>query len=418
MKRGNSILTGLVPVLTTLALVYGCKTDEQLTQIEANDAVDEISRDIKNDLEEVAVSVPDLVVSDTEISDTDVVETAKSVSYLDKKSEQIIVVAQDIEIAKELILQKYQMDFSDSSFYLALVIKESSLDNNAVSSSGANGYFQLKQVALDDVRQNFPAFGFSKSDILGSSVKARVNNAVAGILFYEMCKNNYAKLLAPGFSEDDLNKIIAFIYKLGNGNFTRIYNALSSPLTYSEFANLLSEVLVKKFPAKYRLVNTFILDEIYGVEYLSYLEVDGSQHGVSVEIGGKNFDAGLIPESLRYAELISSLAKALRERKGVLDFVDVTFSSDFEIVDDGNWLWGITSKLLDKCQNVYNIGVLRDEDKTRSELIDELMKIIVKYNVEIGLNPSFLTIGSDGFPVMNSMPKALLTDMGWTSGST
>lgn len=156
-------------------------------------------------------------------------------------------------------LGRVKIDFDNPDRYLPLMIKESKLDNSAVSRSGARGYFQILSPAYKDIEKFFKvkdeSTGTKKplSKILGGRspiYQYPTNNCIYGILYYHLCIDRYAGNSAFGNQTAQERKKLGFmLYNAGFGTIRRLWRKLK-PKSFKDFEKKLSDLLAKQLGVK------------------------------------------------------------------------------------------------------------------------------------------------------------------------
>jgi hypothetical protein len=139
-----------------------------------------------------------------------------------------------------------------TNYYLAIAIKESGLNPFGISSSNAKGLFQMKTgagQALDDVNRIF-GLNLQDKDVFPIVPKyqeqASKNNALAGILYWHICKDVFRQSQGLVIPKEDQDRAAAFIYKIGVGSFSDLWKGLGAR-SFDDFATKLSDQLSRHF---------------------------------------------------------------------------------------------------------------------------------------------------------------------------
>ena len=269
-----------------------------------------------------------------------------------------------------------------TNYYLAIAIKESGLNPFGISSSNAKGLFQMKTgagQALDDVNRIF-GLNLQDKDVFPIVPKyqeqASKNNALAGILYWHICKDVFRQSQGLVIPKEDQDRAAAFIYKIGIGSFSDLWKGLGAK-SFDDFATKLSDQLSKTFPNNFVIpkgTRDNLFDNTYKIGYVSYIYTKKEISGGIIKIGGRDYDASNLVQTLRYAEVIKSLA----DKQPVA----------FEIIKPNQWLWGLADKLLGRCTYNYQIPYCQDSTIKNKDKIWMLIETIIRYNREIN-NPDF-----------------------------
>lgn len=294
----------------------------------------------------------------------------------------------------------------DTDYYLGIAVKESHLNPESLSTSNAKGLFQLKTdtgQALDDVNSNFglklkgkdifyivPPKKPSKPSKPGRSKKspepdktekfkeiAANNNAVAGILYWHICRDTYRQKNKLEVPEADRDRVAAFTYKIGPGDLTNLWQTLK-PKNFMDFATRLSELLSDKFPENFKIPkgkSDTLRDDTYKIPYTSYIYTAKNLDDKSlIKIGSRNYDAANLVQTLRYSEIINSLMNKP--------------PATYEIIREDYRLWSMADKLLSRCTNQYQLPYCRQPDILNQDKIWMMVAAIIRYNNDID-NPDF-----------------------------
>ena len=168
------------------------------------------------------------------------------------------------EMIKELDLEERTrqlgIEFESPDFYIPIAIKESKLDQSAVSVSGAMGYFQITPQALTDVNKWFNT-PFTENDLID---KPEVN-ALIGILLFHMYRDFYPpRGTRLEFQTDKDRELFAtFAYNIGITLAKNLWETLEVT-SYDEFESKLSKLLIEnsqgriqKSSDKYQTANEY-----------------------------------------------------------------------------------------------------------------------------------------------------------------
>jgi N-acetyl-anhydromuramyl-L-alanine amidase AmpD len=301
-------------------------------------------------------------------------------------------------------------DLKNPDFYIALAIKESHLDPTDISGSGARGWFQIMQDALDETNKragttlSLTDLHYPKDANISSSEKTTKQNynALVGIAYWHIIRefylqDHYPKKLGISVPEEDLDKATDFSYNLGAGGFSRLWAELQ-PKDFEDFETKIAEIVAQNcttlkvpkdkksraFTNAYNISFTTFLELKQGKTYDDFKEeveenkIKGKK-AKKVQIGQKEYRVGKLERVLRYVETIN----ALRNRKGP-EYRVFSNSGDNQL-----YMWSIASELRDKYAKIFPFF----SQKTRirsSEKLYLLIKIITNYNIAIK-NPAFLT---------------------------
>lgn len=294
----------------------------------------------------------------------------------------------------------------DTDYYLGIAVKESHLNPEGLSKSNAKGLFQLKTgagQALNDVNNIFrlklkdkdvfyiaPLQKPSRPSRPGKPKKspepdatekyketAANNNAVAGILYWHICRDTYRQKNKLEIPEADRDHVAAFTYKIGPGDLTNLWQTLK-PKDFKEFSTKLSELLAKKFPDNFKIPkdkSDVLKDDTYKIPYTSYIYTPKNlDDGSTIRIGNRDYDAANLVQTLRYGEIINSLMNKP--------------PATYEIVQEDYRLWSMADKLLNRCANQYQLPYCQQPDISSQDKIWLMVSIIIRYNNDIN-NPDF-----------------------------
>lgn len=289
-------------------------------------------------------------------------------------------------IKEALKKHKLNFRFKKAEKYLAIAVKESGLNPTIISKSDARGLYQLKVDALDDLNRIFPSIGFTMSFIYHASPegfmqrRASTHNAMAGILYWHLCRDNYVPKVGT-FATKDREKFANIAYKMGPTQFKLLHTALGSPTTFRKFAIDLAEKLAAKYPNALAIPtgkSESIEDPTYKIPYTRYLKVKANISG-QIDINGQSFNAANVVQTLRYAELISTMMHGIPKQPKIKAAPEK--KDYFEVGKNGKWLWSIAS-IIYKQLKLDDIPYLKKQKNTTAKL-KILMEIIIRYNKEV-----------------------------------
>lgn len=242
----------------------------------------------------------------------------------------------------------------DVNDYLPLMIKESMLDKNSVSPSGARGLFQLLPSARAELRMYY---GFSVSD---AEAVNPVNNCVIGMLYLHRCFNKYAGTpLYSNLRTDDREMVALAMYNAGPTLINKIWTQLS-PTSYADFEDKLSKALAKQIDPNFRASQVAssarVKDPTYFVTYdqpvgVKYYLNNSSKRAERLVVNGQTLDitVGKTYEVLRYIRVIDALEELARGSQRAPSAPSVTpperepeTPSQQYTVKSGDTLWSIS----------------------------------------------------------------------------
>ena len=322
------------------------------------------------------------------------------------------------KLAGKTLPIKLNINYSDVEKYLPLMIKESRLIENAVSPSGAAGYFQLKPKAIEDVNRIFyPERGtkiFDTAVTMEGVTQNSLNNCIAGILFYHMCVDHYAG--TPPFDKLTASerKIIGhMIFNKGFRGIKKLWE-LSGQKNYAAFEKKLADELAVQLGASVG-PQVVVRDQAnyMNVDYKEYpaikkylelysqnssllkqpFKVNGTETGLTLAQAG---------EVLRYGRIIEGV-----ENHGKLKLTQPCAAPETEPDDNGtsdnyeideiqkdHGLWSMADKLMQECQAD---GMEGFEDLQthieRQSMREILIEAIIDFNM--ANNPEFKNVPDD-----------------------
>lgn len=284
-----------------------------------------------------------------------------------KKAKQAIEKA--IEKANKLGIKT-----EDPRLYMAIAVKESSLKANAKSKSNALGYFQLKEIALKDIRH--PKVDLEPSDIWSSSFNKEKaeNNALAGIAFWER-STKYVEKIAKDFEGEDKTKLTALVYKLGYRTVKELYEECGEPESYAEFALILANKQKADEDMEITLPNGTTTTLEHSHEDEDQLEEHFDEtYGIKIPRYLSDEQNSLIAESLRYVEVIAKLSG---------------LQSTPETAITVNWNKEIqTETTIEKHRSLWKIATQVAKDYEKEVPVRDIVKAIIYFNHQKG-NPVF-----------------------------
>lgn len=219
------------------------------------------------------------------------------------------------EISSGKILDGKDVTLKDTNYYLAIAIKESFLKPE-VQTWCAKGCFQVTEDALTDVKRFFPQVKLTMKDIYTTPPTANSikNNAIIGILCWHLCRDIYPKIFKiKTKDEKEKDKIAAFMYNIGSGNFSGLWKAIK-PKNYDEFEKTLTYYLTKNIPEVKSLAKPAQVEsKQYNITFDTYFIVrpKGSIKDQQIVIGGKKYKASVLIDAIHYVRMLDSI----REKK-------------------------------------------------------------------------------------------------------
>lgn len=187
------------------------------------------------------------------------------------------------------------------------ILKESMMNNDAISSTWAIGYFQLKPIAVKDVIDTYWI-----SD-LKLNVNDPVDNIILGSLYRKIVLKTVKQWL-NNLSDYDLEKITILSYNAWTERIKRLFKE-SKSYNYQEFEKFLAkELWVTKDPIKKR-------DKTYWVDYidpLSDLNIDNL----------KTREDKKIAEWLRYVAIIDGISWYIKSHETMETLWKITINKD------------------------------------------------------------------------------------------
>lgn len=353
------------------------------------------------------------------------------------------------KISTQKALRRYTIQLQNQDYYLALALKESSLDPKSVSRSNAVGYFQIKfdkatgkSKAVSDVNETFN-FNYTQADVYYAGnnpalqEKASINNAIVGILYWHLCRDIRPQRQGLDIKEQDKDKAAAFAYKLGSTSFANLWKTLK-PKDFDDFGRKLGTILADKFLPILKVPPSGvenILDPTYGIYYPSYIRALENFSRVPIKIGDYEYNPADLIATLRYTELIYSMAvkpplpapilepDPLPTRKKPAPAPKPTPASapkpapipprklapspkptlpegrrgiGYETVHPPDrFMWSIADKILRKCTTEYKIPYFLDPSRSDTLKIRFLITTTINYNKKIKKNPAFNAVNPD-----------------------
>lgn len=268
----------------------------------------------------------------------------------------------------------------DSSYYLAIALKESSLDSAAMSKHNAYGLFQMRKPALDDVNKYFPDWSFNLQD--------PKDQTLLGILYWHLCRDYYLPAnqglrLVENNKETDLDLFAGLTYMLGPTAIRNLVTEMGEFEDYESFVKKLVELLESD---KIKGCFKNEVDETYGVEYRKVLDVKkGASINGKIKIGRFAHKIEDLVTAVRYTEIINALGK--------LEVKEPSLPDDYrEITPPNFYLWSISTDLLEKCIDVYKIPFCLDPKIAKGEKIRLLINVLVKFNKDYLYRPAFRNV--------------------------
>ena len=215
----------------------------------------------------------------------------------------IVPIKWDIQKAKNKITNTPKLsnvlNEEDVEFETILpsIIKESMMNNNARSNSGAVWYFQLKPIAIKDV---IKFYGIEKLDLDACN---SVDNIILGSLYRKRSLDLLKQWLEINLSENDLEKMMILSYNTWPTRVKTLFKESKSK-NYKEFeAFLAKKIWVKKEPTKKT-------DLTYWIDYIDPLtDLDFNNL--------KNKEERKIAEWLRYVAIIEWISKYIKTNETI-----------------------------------------------------------------------------------------------------
>jgi hypothetical protein len=204
-------------------------------------------------------------------------------------------------------------------YYIPLMIKESRLNNEAVSPKAAVGYFGITASAAADVEQDFAFEGrlTKKADkIYGSPI----NNCVYGMLNLWLSRNKYAEQSRYSeVSPEDKDKLALMMHNKGPTKIGALWDKLGAN-SYRDFQNKLSDALARQMGVPTR-ESRMVADRSYSVNYeetpaiRKYIELHNAKNWSQLSkpflIDGEQVEGlvvGQVGEVLRYSRIITAMS--------------------------------------------------------------------------------------------------------------
>ncbi len=237
--------------------------------------------------------------------------------------------------------EKVQLSY-DTSWYLALLAKESLFDPNAKSSSGATGYFQILPGAATDVVKTEKDGGIYKvkSNSILKLDKTEyktdsVANCVCGILYLELLRKNLdlkTNSEYEVFSKEDKDKLAFYAYNKGAGNLKKIYKScVPRPKNFDGFEKMIINRLAKNINNDSNYEEFTDYNQNYFVEYKSdkrMLEIKKADREMKF-LSNENLNHENVIEMLEYYRII----EAIQGGKGFLNRTEYLLKHNIHIVD-------------------------------------------------------------------------------------
>lgn len=177
------------------------------------------------------------------------------------------------------------------------IIKESMMDNDAKSKSGAVWYFQLKPIAAKDV------IVFYEIENLNLDVNNPVDNIILGSLYRKRSLDLLKQWLETNLSESDLEKMMILSYNAWPARIKKLFKE-SKAKNYKEFEKFLAKKIgVKGNPTKKT-------DKTYWVDYTDPL-TDFNIDDLKTKEDKK------IAEWLRYVAIIDWISEYIKANETI-----------------------------------------------------------------------------------------------------
>jgi len=300
----------------------------------------------------------------------------------------------------EEILNEFRGKQFDPNDYLPLEIKESKLDNSAESRSGAKGYFQIRDIAAQEVERVFGYKGNSSDP---------VSNSVMGILYLELCKNFANDAVYGSLSDEDRGFLSYAIYNAGPGNMKNLWEILE-PNSYPDFEAKLSKYVCSSLGGNCGSEGSTTLNDVnYGVTYSATPAVaeyfdpnrpwkhDGN--AIFVDKKKAQITAAKAIELTRYVRVIEGIDKALdAEQK----FSEMNCINDVPVenyvVKSGETLWSIGRKF------GVSVGYLQTINGLKSDAISVDQTLVVPSGILRQAAEPYLYSGLTGEPWITVTP--------------
>lgn len=249
---------------------------------------------------------------------------------------------QDVLLAKGVTLRP-------ASFYLGLIRKESSFNQQSESNSEgekdkdgnvsqSRGLFQIlvktdsegrtSSNTVDEVNKFYgleskPEDVYFRGDDAGGREIAAQNNALVGILSWHRCYD-HGKNLKPDWSEDDKDKLANMIYNMGISGVENISGAMGmvnrnekAPKNFRELMVKIAKKLHEAYPAGLQYKEEVVVDPVSGASYTSYVKIDNNFDvaNKTIKLGEKNVEVRAILEAMGYSEKVFSMNHVQPQQK-------------------------------------------------------------------------------------------------------
>jgi N-acetyl-anhydromuramyl-L-alanine amidase AmpD len=379
------------------------KTDKVAGLVQAGDALCSQSCEARTTMSQ---EVSPLLLCNEAFS-FETVEKAKS-----HLREALAFIKSKVSVKK---LKYLNIDFNNPERYLPLMIKESDLDPEAVSRSKAQGYFQMKGIAVKDVKKFFPA---TKSLKIGEgAANNERNNCILGILYFHLSADYRAGLekYFGDLSEDGKEKLGLMMYNAGFGTVRDLWKELGAT-NFEEFEEYLAKVVNDQIEIKYSTKE--VQDPYYQVCYQqtsaeawylrmtkekkykkmnAALVVNGNKMGISL---------GKAAKMLRYVHIIDALGRS-NLSEGAADLGEEMAATipppnllGVEVAKKNKLVWSMANNLVKYCHEKKIPGCEDISNYLKVKPIRErLMEAILRYNEEYnpGFNSEEIAVGGKIF---------------------
>ncbi len=177
---------------------------------------------------------------------------------------------------------------------ISLYIKESWLNNNKISKSGAQWIWQLMKDAKTDIQNYYQRNNVKLPDSLSDYEK----NFISSMVYFWITKNRVKNILTKELSNDELLKFTYAAYNLWVTKLKAVYNTLWQPKTRTEFAD--------NYTKRYMNINSskVVIDTTYNLAwYKDYF----SWYNSTNNIVSNGITSNKSQEFIRYTEMIIAM---------------------------------------------------------------------------------------------------------------
>ncbi|MBI4994331.1 N-acetylmuramoyl-L-alanine amidase [Candidatus Peregrinibacteria bacterium] len=300
-----------------------------------------------------------------------------------KKKERITSqLREGIKILRQLLKDK------NAARYFAVMNKESRLDNNAKSPSGAIGYFQLIPAnVMPDISKYFDV------KLTPEELQNPIYNCAVGILYLNLLDHHYIEKnpLFEKLPKIDKEFLAHAMYNAGPTLIKDLWKELK-PDSYADFEKRLSDILVKNIGTDQEkpLEQN---DTAYGVKYLQYPGVDkylefsktkNSKLNKKIQIGKRRLSIRKLGEILRYCRAIEAIQKCRK----IKEVPGEQFILRKEKYTEQKRLWSMAEDLRKELVQKKSKGI--NEGKTYEErMVDRDFLIMALERLNKEYNPAF-----------------------------